>query len=174
MAIGEPQTRGYRLFWLFCTERLGAKAQVHYLSRPEIARVFHGDAHYADMQVNISGRRDLGLRLSVFLVDKDGESIKWQFDPGGGILGPGGLTDQSGHARDQFLLWFHRRYGLRSDDSIVHYAGESVGGVGGRPDDSFVAAYSRDIYIASVPVWALCNQGDTGDHGPWDIVLRDV
>jgi len=164
---------GQDLVWVWLTERVGTKRQVHYLNDLQAATRPSGEAYYRDIRYRAIGTFGSPLGLEVRFKDKDDADVEWtiRMDEDGAFDAQGaGLTDQSGHGAAQFFLIFFREKSRRASSSRLTIGGADFS----FPNDPtlapryrFQAAYSFNIFVASIPYGE--GRVDVTNHG---IVLR--
>jgi hypothetical protein len=142
------------LVWVFFTERSGSKLQVHYFNDAQVAAARR--ALFREFSFTITGAEGRPRGVNVALNDADGHpvAIEVSFSPEAQLVSRGaGLTDQSGHAVDQHLLFFFRELNAIAETRSVVRAG--LDRVHPTSEDNHLvpwpAAYSSNIFVASLP-----------------------
>ena len=131
-----------QLVWAFFTERAGSKRQVHYYNDPAVAR--EAAANYTPMQIDGPIYEDNRARsISVGFTDVRSDRIVFdvRFPQPVASMDHAGLTDQSGHNRDRFVLFFYRDRAIGSREASLDIAGQPVR----RFWQALKAAYSQVI-----------------------------
>jgi hypothetical protein len=141
------------LVWAFFTERAAPKRQHHYVNDPALAA--QTGRSYAAIDYAASGAAGGPLGLAARFADVAGQPVAIAVDfPAGVGLSPkgGGLTNQIGHSGDRVFLIFYREAAARTEASRVTVGGvERSEPVAGAPPLPFRAAYSRNIFVATIP-----------------------
>lgn len=141
------------LVWAFSTERAAPKRQHHYVNDRDLAAATGWT--YADIAYAVSGTADGPLGLSVGFTDTDGKpmTIAVDFPPDATLSRSGaGLTNQIGHSGERVFLIFYREQAARTEECRV-----TIGGIemsqprANEPPPPFRAAYSRNIFVATIP-----------------------
>ena len=145
----------YRAVWVFFTERHGGKRQVHFLDDRQSVEHFPG-SHFRPIDYERSGMQGKGQSVRVALTGVDDVPIEIVVGMADRPLTRtgAGLTDQSGHSVDSHFLLFHRDRNSLAQTNEIRIGGRDYSFRAG--DDPtgrhrFMAAYSADIQIASVP-----------------------
>ena len=148
-AVGAPP-----LVWVFFTERVAPKHQVHYFNDVQLAK-FRG-GHFREITFAMTGAEGQPRGITVALTDVDGSpiTIDVQFATGSQLAISGaGLTDQSGHSADRHLLIFFREKNAFAQDRHVMRAGADRAHPqpGQNHPAPWPAAYSSNIFVAIFP-----------------------
>jgi len=143
------------LVWAFFTERAPPKRQHYYVNDRALAAVTGWT--YAEIAYAASGAGD-GVRDLSVRFDAAGQPVTIAVEcPAGATLSRtgAGLTNQIGHSGDRVFLIFYREAGVLSERSSVTIGGvEMSEPIAGAPPPPFRAAYSRNIFVATIPFGA--------------------
>jgi hypothetical protein len=141
------------LIWVFFTERLAPKRQVHYINDRNVATATGW--HFRNISFSVTGAEGGPRGVAVTLTDVHTRPIAIDLEcaPGQPLVARGaGLTNQTGHARDQlFLVFFRSRNAVAQDWRVA------VGGVDvarpqpGQSDGKPFAAYSANVFAGGFP-----------------------
>jgi hypothetical protein len=153
VASREPGSDGRVAVWVWFTERVGAKRQIHYRNDPQLAAVIRGNTCPIGFQIAGEDGRPRGLEVRFDDIENRPVEIDVTFDPDQALSRQGaGLTDQSGHMSDGAFMIFHRdrnalaRLG-RASIANTNYTFGSDEAKGAFP---FRWAYSHGISIALI------------------------
>ncbi len=148
----DPPDRQQPLVWLFFTERPGPKKQVHYFNDKTAAAALPG-SYYREIEYEKTGGGAQSVRVS--MTDKDGKRVGFEVkvDSAEPLI-KAGLTNQSGHsAANIFLLFYRGEHAMANSNRVTigseDFSFNSMDGVEGAYP--FMAAYSRNIYVAAFP-----------------------
>ena len=135
------------------TERASPKRQHHYINCRDLAASTGWT--YAAIDYATTGGAETPLGLFVRFADGQGKpvTINVDFAPGAHLSHLGaGLTDQTGHSADRLFLLFHRESTARTEQSAVTIDGIEVSEPrANEPPPPFRAAYSRNIFVGTIP-----------------------
>jgi hypothetical protein len=148
-AVGAPP-----LVWVFFTERVEPKRQVHYFNDVQLAKLREGQ--FREITFAMTGTQGRPRGITVALTDAGGGPIviDVQFAAGVQLVTSGaGLTDQSGHSADRHLLIFFREKNAIAQDRHVMRAGADRAHPqpGQNHPAPWPAAYSSNILVAVFP-----------------------
>jgi hypothetical protein len=146
--------------WVFFTERLAPKRQVHLTNDRRLAAT--NGWEYCDMDFSTSGPAGEQQSLAVTLRGPTDRFVSIDVERSATAdlsAERAGLTNQIGHSGDKLILLFFRELGALSAKASVIMDGVNVAEP--QPDASFTApftvAYSRNIIVSGFPfgTWRL-------------------
>ena len=157
------------LVWVFFTERLAPKRQVHYVNDPTIAAA--SGWHFRNITFGMTGPERGSRGVAVTLTDDQARPIAIDLEcaPGQPLVARGaGLTNPIGHAHDRLFMVFFRARNALARDWRVAIAGVDVGRP--QPPQSHgqpFAGYSHDVFTGGFPFTdALVTFGASDDVDP--------
>ena len=142
-----------QLVWAFFTERAGSKRQVHYYNDPAVAT--STNRRYAHMSIDAPLYSDsCARRIAVCFLDERGDAVTFEarFARPDAPMSHAGLSDQSGHNKERFVLYFYRDRATATADAFLTIAGEPVTLF---LQNDLRVAYSQVVYTAIVPFGTL-------------------
>ncbi|MDE2480711.1 MAG: hypothetical protein KGN02_00800 [bacterium] len=147
------------LVWVFFTERAAPKHQVHFYNDADVAK--GASATFA--QMNVSGARfEDGVPRPIRIAGDFAGIGPLVFEvrfAKGTTFRHAGLTNQSGHNADRFVLLFYRDKACVTSQAALRIGGRAIELA---LDPGTLVAYSQDIEIGIIPFGTFTGKpGDT-------------
>src|SRR5579863_799097 len=160
------------LVWVFFTERAPPKNQVNYYNDATVAAASKAAgrvAHVAPMRFAMTGSDGAPRGVTVGFDDAQARSVSIEIGvDDGATLTTAGLTDQIGHSSARTFLIFYREMAARTSAARVIVAGVDLTKPQPGVDHAvpFVAAYSKNIYVAGFPFFGATVSFDDAAASP--------